>query len=166
MNEWLLDVEAAGRDGRSWEQTREAVTDGQPGGTALARQAYRLGLLQRLVAMGRDAVLATADAGQDADGARFVLAEMAIALTAARELVYQAGPDGVDVAVAAVASRDALANGLSFAATIVTAEQWPAFLELRATAEADLREDPAGANDLELVAAAALAGDAFAGVLR
>src|SRR5689334_20326133 len=105
MNELLLDVEASGRDARSWADVSGELQGGPGAGSAVARQAYRLGLLQRLLAMARDAVVAIAAAGDDADGARFVLAEMAIALTTARELVYQGGPGEIDAAVAAVASR-------------------------------------------------------------
>ena len=127
----------------------------------LAMAAYQLGLTARLLALGRKAVVARR-AGQ---GRRFLLAEVALDLAAARRLLYSARPDdALSVALAAIAARDALAATLPRVLDLVAEGEWATFAAVRERAEATLRGDPAGSRALEAAAALLLDRDERTGI--
>ncbi|HLI27129.1 MAG TPA: hypothetical protein VKZ60_08670 [Chloroflexota bacterium] len=127
----------------------------------LATAAYQLGLTARLLALGRRAVVARR-AGQ---ARRFLLAEVALDLAAARRLLYAARPDdALSVALAALGARDALAAALPRVLDLVTADEWAVFAAVRERAEATLRADLAGGRALEAAAALLLDQDERAAI--
>jgi hypothetical protein len=108
--------------------------------------------LQRLLTIVRDTVIETrAD-----EGARHLMADIAIDLAHARELVWRADPgDAFTVALAGVAVRDSVTAALTSAASVVDDARWSEFVALRSALEDDLRSDPTG--DLETVSRSLLA---------
>ena len=148
----LLNAEAQGRRGSVATASPAAADDRA---TALMRHAYRIGCVQRLLAIGRDSVLVD----ESDEGTRYGLAEIAIDLAAARELVWTVAPgDTFRAALAGVAVRDALTAALASSAALTDGSLWEEFQGLRAELEVDLRVDRNGSGDLEAVAGALLSG--------
>jgi hypothetical protein len=154
----LLKAEAQGREGSAAIATAAAAADRAT--TALVRHAYRIGCVQRLLAIGRDSVVAD----QADEGMRYAMAEIAIDLAAARELVWTVAPgDTFRAALAGVAVRDALTAALASSVSLTDDSVWEEFQGLRAELEVDLRVDRSGSGDLEAVADALLSGSSALG---
>lgn len=143
----LLAAQAAGERAEAFSGS----TDGPDG--QVARAAYRCGLVLGLMAVTKDS-LVRQGAGQ---GSRFVLAEVAISTTVARELVFQARrSDPVGSATAAVMARDALSAAIATLVDVLDADGDAAAAPYLAAARDDLDQDRPGGPALEQVAAAML----------
>jgi hypothetical protein len=146
----LLAAETRAREG---DADGLADTVPTPGIDQLAVHARRLGLIERLLVVASEAI----DRSGADQGSRFLLAEVAIDLVSARELVYRADPaDDLQVGLSGVATRDALTDALGRVAQLALPEQWEEFVAIRAAAETELRRDPTGGADLQTVAMAVI----------
>ncbi len=131
------------------------MSESSDASSRLAEHATRLGLIGRLLSMSSEAV----NASSADQGSRFLVAEIAIDLASARELVFRADPsDPLQVALSGVVTRDALTDALVYTAKLALPEQWDEFVSIREMAEVELRRDPTGSRDLESVAASVIEG--------
>jgi hypothetical protein len=98
------------------------------------------------------------------EGSQHQMAEVAIALSAARQLVWRANPeDGFAVALAGVAARDCLQLASAVAGAALDEPRWLEFQMIRALVDHGIRESGAGSDDLARVAEALLAGTSHLG---
>ena len=152
----LLSTETRFREGDIGELSAEQRPRTEVSGIdRLVTQASRLGVVERLLAIASEAV---SRSGAD-QGSRFLLAEVAINLVSARETLYRADPaDDLQVGLCAVATRDTLVEALVNVSKLALPEQWGEFVAIRDLAEAELREDPTGREDMEMVASSVIGG--------
>ena len=146
----LLAAETRAREG---DADGLADTVPTPGIDQLAVHARRLGLIERLLVVASEAI----DRSGADQGSRFLLAEVAIDLVSARELVYRADPaDDLQVGLSGVATRDALTDALGASPSWLSPSSGMNSWLIRAAAETELRRDPTGGADLQTVAMAVI----------